>query len=113
MSQKDSKSEHPDFDEANLMLGQVKGLMNMQTFALVVKGDALRGMGDNLYCDLVRSLLPEYQNIEINALLINITNRFETLIRNGCSTTKALEQIQQEKLVEQYEKLVSPKEEIH
>lgn len=108
-----NKLTHPDFDEAQYLTGVVQGMINQQIICLVMKADGMVDMATSMQNELLDALILERNNPPVRAMLLRIKDRFEQLIREGKSTTEALSLIRTEGLLNEYEKLVNPAQEIH
>ncbi|WP_420554004.1 hypothetical protein [Neptuniibacter marinus] len=108
-----NKSKHPAFDEGQYLIGVAQGMMNHQIITLVLKADGMRNMDTPVQNELLDAFIPERNNPSVRAMLLRIKDRFEYLVRDGKSTTEALNLIREEGLLNKYENLVNPAQEIH
>lgn len=107
-----TNSELPQ-DRAMKILGMAEAVFNQQMMALVMQGNPVREMAQNHDINFLAEHKPEFKNPLLTALLIQIADRFELLIREGKTTTQSLKTMRIEGLLDRYIELTEPGVEVH
>ncbi len=107
-----TKSQSPQ-DQTMQILGMAEAAFNQHMMALVMQGNPVREMAQNHDIKFLGEHNPEFKNPLLTALLIQIADRFELLIREGKTTTQSLKTMRIDGLLDRYMELTEPGVEVH